>query len=398
MAKIEEIAPLRKGRSDFNLKGVAKVTDYTFKIDVESKKEGSDWVYSQINLKVDCGKSGEISCEAMSGYGTSRANEISVHGIKKDDNDRMIDDYSNRFKIDWDDRLNEDNDEFIGDRCFFKVGLYLDENKKRIVKKFLTQYDMIEYLKEHLTNGMNVEVVGKLTYQYYNEKWYTKKEIEAVYIGTEDTEKHEAKFRQSVLVSKDCKPERDKETDEIMMPLYIVEYMREYNGTSLEHKKGEDTVKGLNMPITRYFSLDPTRAEGLKSYLKPKKSNSVTEVLMGGIFLKGDNVETKKVSINDLPDDIKELVDHGLMTEEEALKDFETFTGANNRKPEKMVLVCPVMLRDDETGAKISKEEEKYNVRDLDINEILASVNISLKQEEEEIVEGATNESDWGDW
>ena len=40
--------------SNFNLIGVPKINDYTFKINEKSEK--SSWVYNSLNLGIDCGE------------------------------------------------------------------------------------------------------------------------------------------------------------------------------------------------------------------------------------------------------------------------------------------------------------------------------------------------------
>ena len=127
MAKTKEITPIKKGVSQFNLIGKAKVSDFTFKIDVASGKEGSDWIYNQMNLGVDCGENGTIYADLMSGYGSERDNVVYVHGKKEDDNGREVDDFDNKFSIDWEDRLDEDNFDSIGEMCFITVGIEKDE-------------------------------------------------------------------------------------------------------------------------------------------------------------------------------------------------------------------------------------------------------------------------------
>jgi hypothetical protein len=159
MAKKEK-AELKKGQATFTVVGNAKINDYTFKMD--SSSQNSDWVYNQIKLGVDTIKDGIVFSEAMGGYGSGRENVVYVHGKKTNDSGKEVDDYSAQWKIDWDDRLNEEMYEEVGENCFFTVGLEKDAKGKTYYKKFLTQYDMIEYIKEHLEDGVTVRVQGKI--------------------------------------------------------------------------------------------------------------------------------------------------------------------------------------------------------------------------------------------
>ena len=97
---------LKKGIAQFTLIGAVKLNDFTFKIDQESKT--SDWVYNSLNLGVDCGNGNVVYAELSGGYGSERKNELFVHGMKEDENKKKVDDWENQFKIDWEDREDED--------------------------------------------------------------------------------------------------------------------------------------------------------------------------------------------------------------------------------------------------------------------------------------------------
>ncbi|MBY6942942.1 hypothetical protein HYI03_18255, partial [Clostridium botulinum] len=106
MAKEIQLNKLKKGASTFNLIGETKIKDFTFKLDVESTKTDSDWVYNQMNLGIDCGDEGIIYADMMGGYGTERQNQVYVHGTKEDENKRKQDDFNAKFTIDWEDRFD----------------------------------------------------------------------------------------------------------------------------------------------------------------------------------------------------------------------------------------------------------------------------------------------------
>ena len=163
MAK--EINQVLRGTSTFNLVGKAIVNQYTFKMDAESQK--SDWVYNQMQLKVKTNE-GDIQAEMMGGYGSARKNQVYVHGTKVNDNGKTVDDFKNSFVIDWEDRFDEEILEKVGERCFINVGIEKDENGKVVYKKFLSEYDAIQYIESGLKDGDVVNVKGDLSYQMYN--------------------------------------------------------------------------------------------------------------------------------------------------------------------------------------------------------------------------------------
>ena len=141
--------------ANFTLIGTPVVNDYTYKIDQHSEK--SSWIYNSLNLGIDCGeKHGIVYAECMGGYSEERENVIYVHG--KDENGN--DDFDNRFEVAWEDRFNDEILETIGDMCFMTVGLEQTMQGNTYYKKFLSAYDAIAYIKEHLTSDIVVNVRG----------------------------------------------------------------------------------------------------------------------------------------------------------------------------------------------------------------------------------------------
>ena len=156
MAKKETQATLKKGKSQFMLIGEAKVNDYTFKIDNEYD---SGWTDNQFNIDIDCGNGNVVYAELSGGYFPNNSeNLLYVKGVKTDENGKKTDDYTNSFTIDWDDRFDENIIETIAESSFITVGIEKDSKGKTFVKKFISGYDAVEYIKEHLENGVVLNV------------------------------------------------------------------------------------------------------------------------------------------------------------------------------------------------------------------------------------------------
>ena len=169
--------------SSFTLIGKAKINDYTFKINEKSEK--SAWIYNSLNLGVDCGeKYGVVYSEMMGGYSDNGNSIIYAHG-KKDDGS---DDFEQQITVDWEDRNNESVLKTIGDLCFITIGLEKTNEGKTFYKKFLSAYDAIQYIKEHLEEGMVVNVKGSIKYSSYNGKTQTKKNITSIALSKVDSE------------------------------------------------------------------------------------------------------------------------------------------------------------------------------------------------------------------
>ena len=151
--------------SNFTLIGKPKINkDYTYGID-ERGKNNTNFVYNTLNIGIDCGeKYGVVYAEMMGGYNENSNNIIYAHG--KDDDDR--DDYDNKIEVAWEDRFDDSILETIGNGCFITVGLETTtKGNKTFYKKFLSAYDAIVYIQEHLTEDMTVNVKGKLKYSMY---------------------------------------------------------------------------------------------------------------------------------------------------------------------------------------------------------------------------------------
>ena len=355
MAKKEERIPLKKGKASFMLIGEAKVNDYTFTMDKESER--SDWVWNQMNLGVNCGNGNTVYTDLMGGYGSDRDNVVYVHGIKEVDGKKQ-DDFENRFTIDWDDRFDEDILETIGDGCFIKIGIEKDAKNKTFAKKFLSAYDAIVYIQEHLENGTVVNVKGNLKYQFYNDNVSVKKEITSIFLSKAESENYKALFTQTILCDKDSVGKLDKERDTYPIIAYVVDYVGKYDGQDIKQ----------NVALAKMFELeiDKTKPENTKKLIQkmftPSKKGNLVEVAVEGELLEGASVVN--ITIDDLPDDIRELIDLNVLTEEEAINKC-TISGS---KEKRMIIKKPLITFEGEGDTRIPVlviNKDKYTEDDL---------------------------------
>lgn len=296
--------------SNFNLVGTAKISDYTFKIDEKSEK--SDWIYNSMNLGVDCGeKHGTVYAEMLGGYADERENVIYAHG-KTDDGK---DDFENKITVDWDDRFDEEIIESCGSLCFITVGLETTAKTNRtFYKKFLSAYDAIAYIQEHLEDGMVVNVKGNLKYSTYNDTTQIRKNITSIVLSKAEPEKFRATFTQSVLLDKASANLKniDKDRGIMYVDARVLDYVKEINGVEI---KGQ-------YPYPKQFEYafpDLTNQEQVKKIMDKlfKVKKDVTQVTFEGQFIEGGAVV--QATLDDIPQDIKDLIDMGIYTEEEAL-------------------------------------------------------------------------------
>ena len=214
--KQKEKTPLTRSNwtAQFTLVGEAKISEnYTYTID--KKSESSDWIYNRLNLGINCGpKHGTVYAEMSGGYGSERTNNvIYVHGKNED----KTDDFKNQYTVDWNDRFEESILEDLGDTCFIRVGLEKDTKGDTYVKRFLSAYDAIAYIKEHLEDGMIVNVRGQLRYSMYNDKVQCKKEINSIFLSKAEPKDYRATFVQTMLLDKDSAGKDTIDTEKKVM-------------------------------------------------------------------------------------------------------------------------------------------------------------------------------------
>ena len=339
--------------ASFNLIGTPKISeDYTFKIDEKSEK--SNWVYNSMNLGVDCGeRHGVIYAELMGGYGEDSENKIYAHG-KKDDGS---DDFDKQIIVDWEDRFNDEVLEEIGDLSFITVGLEKTSEGKTFYKKYLSAYDAIAYVKEHLKEDMVVNVKGNIKYSTYNGNTQVRKNITGIVLSkADDSSKYKATFTQTVLIDKDSASLKDIDTDKGVMYVNtkVLDYLKEYNNIEVKGQFPYDKQFEFAMD----FSNETACKKIMEKLFKVKKG--YTQTTFEGEFIEGGAVVT--ATWDDIPDDIKELVEMGVYTEEEALAKCT----ANGSKERRMVLKKPMikLVGDDKTPV-IQRFEERYTEDDL---------------------------------
>lgn len=339
--------------SNFTLIGKPKINDYTFKIDEISEK--SNWRYSSLNLGVDCGeKFGVVYCEMMGGYSEEGSSVIYAHGKNDDDSDN----FEEQIIVDWDDRNNEEILETIGDLSFITIGLEKTDKGKTFYKKFLSAYDAIGYIKEHIDEDTVVNVKGTLKYSTYNDKTQCKKVINSIALSkADDASKYTARFTQSMLLDKDSASLKtvDKEKGIMYVDARVLDYVKEINGNEI---KGQ-------YPFPKQFEYifpDLSNAEQCKKIMDKlfKVKKGITQATFEGDLIEGGAVVT--ATLDDIPDDIKELIECGVFTEEEAL----VKCSSNGNREQRMIIRKPMIrLVGDDKQPVAQIFPEKFSEEDL---------------------------------
>ena len=370
--------------SNFTLIGVPKINDYTFKIDEQSEK--SNWIYNSMNIGIDCGeKFGTVYAEMMGGYNSEQPSAIYAHGKKDDDSD----DFSKQITVDWNDRFNESILETVGDLSFITVGLEKTTKNSTYYKKFLSAYDAISYIKAHLEDGMVVNVRGNLKYSMYQDKVQVHKNITSIVLSkVDDASKYVARFTQTILIDKASASLNniDKNKGVMYIDARVLDYLKEYNG--IEVKGQYPFAKQFEFEMD--FSNEAQCKKIMEKVFKVKKG--ITQITFEGDLIEGGAVVT--ATLDDIPQDIRDLIDCGVFTEEEAL----ARCSSNGNREQRMVIRKPmVRLVGEDKTPTLQRFEEKYTEDDLVLDYLYEESDVDTDEIEDEETE-STYTGDNLDW
>lgn len=366
MAKKKERTEFKKQNyvNNFQLVGKVRLTDNSFQIDNQSQK--SNWTYSRANFGIDCGPDhGLIFVQAMGGFSNVGDSTIYAHG--KDSNNR--DDFNVRLNVNWSDRLNPEIVEQAGRMSLVSAGLEKDTKGKIFYKNYLSKYDLVEYMSEHLQDGMTVYVRGDIRYQFYNDGTTCNYELTSIALSDAEEDGYYAKFTQTLLLDADSKGEIDKENGEIDITGYALEYLKDYRGVDITDKDGRGQVVPIpynfKYKISEEMKKNPDIAKkAISKLFSMKKKDSVSQITFEGVCV--STGATVTLTSADLPDDLKELITLSIMTEEEAIASCAT----NGNRERKMVLLRPrvrmVNNDDGSSSPQVQIFEDMYSVEDLD--------------------------------
>ena len=355
MAKTKERKALKKGKAAFNLIGRVKVTDKTFNLD---NSYDSGWTDNSMYVGVDCGNGNTVYAEMRSGFFPDKDNVIRAYSKdEKDDAGK-----SKSVEIAWEDRLDESLYDSISDSSFLTVGVEKDVKDKTVYKKFLTAYDAVEYLNEHLEDGMIVNVKGTIGYSEYEGNVSTKKEITSIVLSKIDDEADfKATFSQTILVDSKSIGKKNDYKGSMELAAYVVDYVGKpkIDGEKIEVKKNVTYPKTFEVAINENPEIT---AKMLQRFFKPKKGK-ITEITVTGNLVEGGS--TVNITEDDIPDDIKELIEMGLYSEEEAEKKIAVGNGNRERR---MIIVKPDITyvgTGDDRKPTVAFEDGKYDEDDL---------------------------------
>lgn len=361
MAKAKQAkSVLKGGRSEFHLVGRVKVNDYTFTLDTVSDKSG--YQYSRLNLGIEIDNGATVY---VSNFGGFYPNEVDKYGNNKPNmlygNDK--DDFKSQVQVGWVDRFDDDILGGLNGMNFIQVGIELDgeqdENSKvyKVKKqKFLSPYDAIQYISDHLSNGDVVNVRGDIKYSKYNGEVKRELILRSIYLSKATPEEFKGDFKLMTLLNKESIDKSSIDLEKCKVNIYanVVGYAGNINGTKYN----------TNLAIPQMFELsyEGSKKDQFKNvitkYFKVKKD--ITELTVEGRFV--SSVETSEMEVADMTDELSELIELGLCSEEEIMA--KVVSGGSSEA--KMIITRPAFEKVGENKLlKILHTPERYKEEEV---------------------------------
>ncbi|MEY8736469.1 hypothetical protein AB9M75_04265 [Lactobacillus sp. AN1001] len=299
---------LTHGKSQLYLAGVVKITEDTFEEEQTSK---SGYTYLGTGFSVKVGEERSVWVSMMGGY--SKGNPVVYTFSKKNE----------PLQINWKTRDNSQVLEQVADYALYKIALEKDNAGKLITKKFVSEYDAINYLKEYLKDGMNVVISAEADYSLYNDDVQRQFKVKTLALdeGYVDKKKvkHEyrdpaARLSQTYLIEENSistnYEEELKENGVTTINAYVPQYLGKVDGKEIK--------KVVALPQQFTVRVKDDNVDGAKALvgnvIKPESSDVVREISMRMNILDGYSTSKIQLDEDDVPDEVKQLIELGIMS------------------------------------------------------------------------------------
>jgi hypothetical protein len=191
-----------------------------------------------------------------------------------------------------------------------------------------------------------------------------------------------------MLLTKDSVGKADKDKGIIPINAKILEYTKEFNG--------KEVKQFIPLNKTFEYEVDLTNRTLVEKVVEKvfKVKKGVTEITFEGDFVEGGALVT--VTEDDIPQDIKDLIEIGAYTLEEAL----TKCTENSGKERRMILRKPAIKMVGDEGSKtpqIQKFDNKYTDEDLILDFMFEDNSKDTNDNDTETDENISTSSD-DDW
>lgn len=332
-------------------------------------KNNINWIMNKLNIRLD-DNGNSFFLNTADGYDAIKGKIIYARTEDK-----------KSLKIPFADRFNEIVLGQVGQNSFIRVGYGIGEIEKDgkkmntwLYKDFLTEYDLIRYLKDTLQNDMKVTFSGGITYQTYNNETQMRFSIQRVYIEPanlpEDWTPRELgfNFRQTLLLSSDSLDDSEFEETgvaKVKAYIYTLNNKKDSKGNIVKIKNEEGNMVNDKTPMVYPIDCvvratddkkDITR-KVIDKYLKITDEDTVRRITYAGKFVQG--YVGGQITKDDLNEEMREMIELELYTLEEALK----MSASKERISEKQLIKPDIVRVDNKPTTDI--DDKMYSREDL---------------------------------
>lgn len=357
----------------FDLVGMIKgFGSESFKKDIQGTNN-QNWVYNRLSVMLTDGAGKNLYVNMQDGY--DRVKGKTIFAQSQDDRN---------LQIAFGDRFNEGLRAVIKDNSFLKVatGKVKVEAKDRETgetiiengvpkmievwdyKRFLTLYDMTLFLADKLTDGLKVRMTGQIKFREYNGNTQREFVVQKVFFLPEDDDtKCEFKVTQTVIVDENSIDDSRLELDNMVK-------IR----TKLYQKKNKEEM--MVTPLELVCRTTPEKVEQFKKAVETLyrvDGDTLRKITLNCVINSG--YVQAEVTPDTISPEIQEMLDAGLMTEEQVKGSY-----TSREKVDELLVISPVVK-----NGIIDKDDTYYVKEDLE-NLIIEREDNGIVEQQEEIV------------
>lgn len=261
------------------------------------------WKYSTMFFKLKCGDN-DLVVNLVGGFNpsTSRDIEYSEFGGKLhpivEKNGKPTIDWKGSCRVKWDERFDTTQLEKIANTDKIKVELVKGERKE-----FLTNYDLINYLSDNLTEGQALKVYGNISYTYEKGEPRENLQITQIY-GSQISEEYPTycSYRQAIIVnSESIQPVADGIiTVKAFTPTYINrngdDYINSVIAVPFEFHMDTKLTPKYQIYFDKFFKTEPKKFSEVEIVYTVQKYGDVKEITLDDIMT-AENKDTIKTDL-----------------------------------------------------------------------------------------------------
>lgn len=335
----------------------------SFKKDLQGTNN-ANWIYSRLSLMLTDGKGKNIYVNMQDGYDRVKGKTIYAQNEN-----------GNNMQIAFADRFNDGIRAVLKDNAFLKVATgkvqveAKDRNTGEVVmengqpkmievwdyKRFLTLYDMENFLSDKLTDGLKVRITGQIRYKEYQGETQRELIVQRIYFLPEGDETEcSFGFKQEVIL----------DSESVDISKLDTEYVATLKAKVYQKKnKDEMMVLPLDLVLRTTQEKLASAKKGIE-LLYTVQGETLRKINLEGVINSGF-IQTD-ATVDAIPKEMMELIEAGVFTEEEILKSY-----TKKEKVDEMLVSKPVIK-----NGKMESDDTYYVKADLE--------NLMIVREEKE--------------